>query len=119
MGTEKRSLAALVADIRGWIRERVAITSRGNSRNFDNATDFHAGSCCVLCVGEAEGKVLKSYPDFTEGDLKRELSMASVTRNRIIRGYYNLDAEIVFGTIKVSFPVLLSLLDKRLPSNND
>ena len=119
MGTEKRSLAALVADIRGWIEEGIEIASRGNGRDFGSLTDFHAGSWCVLCVGEASGKVLKVYPDFAEGDLKHELSMASMTRNRIVHGYYNLDAEIIFGTVVDSFPVLMSLLDKQFPSVDD
>jgi uncharacterized protein with HEPN domain len=69
--------------------------------------------------GEAAGKILKSYPDFAEGDLKRKLSMASVTRNRIVHGYYNLDAEVVLDTIMHSFPVLLSLLNKQFPSVGD
>lgn len=119
MGSEKRSLTALVADIRGWISEGIDIASRGDGSNFGNVTDFHAGNWCVLCVGEAAGKVLKSYPDFAEGDLKRELSMASMTRNRIVHGYYNLDPEIIFGTITDSFPVLRSLLDDSIPSKDD
>jgi uncharacterized protein with HEPN domain len=116
MGTEKRPLAALIADIRGWIEQGIEIASRGNGREFGSQTDSHAGNWCVLCVGEAAGKVLKSYPDFAEGDLKRELSMASLTRNRIVHGYYNLDAEVILDTIMNSFPVLLSLLNKELPA---
>jgi uncharacterized protein with HEPN domain len=119
MGTEKRSLAALVADIRGWIGEGIEIASRGNGRDFGSLTDFHAGNWCVLCVGEAAGKVLKVYPDFGDGDLRHELSMASVTRNRIVHGYYNLDAEVILDTIMHSFPVLLSLLNKQMPAVDD
>jgi uncharacterized protein with HEPN domain len=119
MGTEKRSLAALVTDIRGWIDEGIEIASRGDGRDFGNLTDARAGNWCVLCVGEAAGKVLKGYPDFADGDLKHELSMASLTRNRIVHGYYNLDAEVVLDTILHSFPVLLSLLNKQFPAIDD
>jgi uncharacterized protein YutE (UPF0331/DUF86 family) len=51
-------------------------------------------------VGEAAGKILKAYPAFADGDLKRELSMASAARNRIVHGYYNLDEEVIRGTIE-------------------
>ena len=119
MGTEKRSLSALVADIREWVEEGIEIASRGDGRDFGSQTDFHAGNWCVLCVGKAAGKVLKSYPNFADGDLRRELSMASVTRNRIVHGYYNLDAEVIFGTIMTSFSVLISLLEKQLKLHNE
>jgi uncharacterized protein with HEPN domain len=68
----------------------------------------------VLCVGEAAGNIIKSYPGFAEGALKRELSMASAARNRIVHGYYNLDEEVIQGTIANSFPVLLGLLQERM-----
>jgi uncharacterized protein with HEPN domain len=81
---------------------------------FASSNDFHAANWCVLCVGEAAGKILKAYPAFADGDLKRELSMASAARNRIVHGYYNLDEEVIRGTIENSFPVLLALLQERL-----
>jgi uncharacterized protein with HEPN domain len=109
----KRPLDALIADILRWIGEGSELAAASDKGAFSSATDFHAANWCVLCVGEAAGNIIKSYPSFAEGALKRELSMASAARNRIVHGYYNLDEEVIKGTIKNSFPVLLGLLQER------
>ena len=120
----KRSLDALTADILRWIAEGRELAFGSDEGAFASPTDFHAANWCVLCVGEAAGNIIKSYPGFAEGALKRELSMASAARNRIVHGYYNLDEEVIKGTIANSFPVLLDLLQERMrqydaPSQTD
>jgi uncharacterized protein with HEPN domain len=110
----KRSLDALTDDILRWIGEGNELAAVSDKGVFASATDFHAANWCVLCVGEAAGNIIKSYPGFAEGVLKRELSMASAARNRIVHGYYNLDEEVVQSTIQNSFPLLLGLLQERM-----
>jgi uncharacterized protein with HEPN domain len=95
MSGHKRSLAALTADILKWIDEGGALVSGIERGMFASTTDFHAANWCVFCVGEAAGNIIKSYPSFAEGALKRELLMASSARNRIVHGYYNLDEEVI------------------------
>jgi uncharacterized protein with HEPN domain len=82
----KRSLDALISDILRWIGEGSELAAVSDRGAFANVTDFHAANWCVLCVGEAAGNIIKSYPGFAEGALERELSMASAARNRIVHG---------------------------------
>jgi uncharacterized protein YutE (UPF0331/DUF86 family) len=44
--------------------------------------------------------------------------MAYAARNRIVHGYYNLDEEVIRGTIENSFPVLRALLLERMQLYN-
>ncbi len=118
MVSRKRSLDALIEDIEKWIgvgQEAVG----GMSIDAFSATGltFHAGSWCIVCVGEAAGQILKHYPDFPDQYLREELLLANAARNRIAHGYYDLDEDQVWKTLKVSFTMLSEKLASRKDRN--
>jgi uncharacterized protein with HEPN domain len=115
MGNRQRSLEALVTDIKIWIH-RGRINSAGiAAKSFEgNSSLFDAGNWAVLCVGEAAGKILKYYPEFGDLELRKQLTAAYATRNRIAHGYYDLDAEQIWETLEYSFPELVTALETCL-----
>jgi uncharacterized protein with HEPN domain len=112
MSKKHRSLDALISDIRAWI-VRGRLNANGlNAKEFEvSKSSFDAGNWAVLCVGEASGKVLRHYPEFGDENLRKHLTAAYHTRNRIAHGYYDLDAEQIWETLEYSFPELLAALN--------
>lgn len=112
MEQNRRTLEALIADVKSWII-RGQLNSKGlTALEFEaSKSNFDAGNWAVLCVGEAAGKILKYYPDFGDIDLRKQLTAAYHTRNRIAHGYYDLDAEQIWETLEFSFPELLAAVE--------
>jgi uncharacterized protein with HEPN domain len=119
MRNKQRSLSALIGDIRTWIDRGRVNSADVNAREFEaNTSFFDAGNWAVLCVGEAAGKILKYYPEFGDLELRKQLTFAYSTRNRIAHGYYDLDAEQIWETLEYSFPELLAALETWLSMNS-
>lgn len=116
MPSRKRSLEALIEDVEKWIGVGQEVVDGASFDTFsDTDLSFHAGSWCIVCVGEAAGQIPKHYPDFPDQGLREELLLANAARNRIAHGYYDLDAGQVWKTLKVSF----ALLREKLASCKD
>ncbi len=115
MALQQRSLELLAADIRQWIRSGQNDVAGLSPEHFlKSELASQAGSLCIVCVGEATGKLSKGYTDFPNDMLRKELTFANDTRNRIANGYYELDADKLRDTQTVSFPGLSTALDATL-----
>ncbi|MCI5221665.1 MAG: DUF86 domain-containing protein [Candidatus Electrothrix sp. AR4] len=53
-------------------------------------------------IGEAMGRIEKSFPDIQISSKRQIISM----RNRVIHGYDKIDNEIIWGTIVRHLPIL-------------
>lgn len=115
MAVHQRSLELLVADIRQWVRSGQDVVAVLSLEQFlKSEIAVQAGSWCIVCGGEASGKLLKAYPDFPNDLLRKELTFANATRNRIAHGYYELDSDKLWETLTVSFSRLSTALDATL-----
>ena len=67
-------------------------------------------------VGEAAGRVSTPFVvDHPELPWRKMVGM----RNRVIHGYDDIDLEVVWETICVSIPSLISLIEPLLPQEED
>lgn len=73
-------------------------------------------------IGEASNNIEKRYPDFTADHPELPLSFAYQMRNAVAHGYFKVDFEIVWRTIRRDLPGLyqqvLELADSR-PCDDD
>lgn len=57
-------------------------------------------------IGEASGNILKSHPEFAASRPELPLSSAYQMRNAIAHGYFEVDFEVVWRTIRHDLPGL-------------
>ena len=120
MAAQKRSLKVLIIDIQYWIERGRSNSAGTNPVTFQaSKSSFDAGNWAILCVGEAAGKILKYYPEFGSEELRKQLTSAYVTRNRLAHGYYDLDAEQIWETLEFSFPELVLALKPYISDNDE
>ena len=66
----------------------------------------------LIIVGEAATHIMDSYPDFSAEQATVPWRSMRGMRNRIAHGYFDIDLEVVWQTVKSALPELLS----KLPS---
>jgi uncharacterized protein with HEPN domain len=66
----------------------------------------------LIAIGEAVTKLLQTNPDFAAACPEIPWRSVIGMRNRIVRGYYGLDFEVVWDTIQDSIPDLLAKLPR-------
>ena len=112
MAPQKRSLDALIADLRKWAASGQVSVSDLSPEMLDQAqVVMNAGTWCIVCVGESAGQILRLYPDFADEGLAQQLTLANAARNRLVHGYYDLDSEQIWKTLNHSFTTLIDALD--------
>lgn len=57
-------------------------------------------------IGEASNNIEKHYPDFAAANSALPLSSAYQMRNAVAHGYFKVDLEIVWKTIRADLPEL-------------
>ena len=69
----------------------------------------------LVAIGEAVAKLLQINPDFAAAC--PEIPWGSIVgmRNRIAHGYYGLDFEVIWDTIRNFIPDLLAKLPRTAP----
>lgn len=72
----------------------------------------------LLIIGETATKLIDQYPEFTA--LHPELPWRNMRgmRNRIAHGYFNIDFNVVWDTVKMALPPLIQAL-QNIPVNHD
>jgi uncharacterized protein with HEPN domain len=59
----------------------------------------------IEIIGEASHNILKKYPNFTQSHPEIPFLFAYEMRNAVAHGYFKVDLEIVWKTIKSELPV--------------
>ncbi|WP_090313573.1 DUF86 domain-containing protein [Duganella sp. CF517] len=57
-------------------------------------------------LGEASNNVLKHYPQFADQHPELPLAFAYQMRNAVAHGYFKIDYELVWQTIRTDLPIL-------------
>lgn len=73
----------------------------------------------LLIIGETATKLIDQYPEFTA--LHPELPWRNMRgmRNRIAHGYFNIDFNVVWDTVKIALPPLIQALENIPINQND
>ena len=66
----------------------------------------------LIIVGEAATHIMDRYPEFSAEQAAIPWRSMRGMRNRIAHGYFDIDLEVVWQTVKTALPELLS----KLPS---
>jgi uncharacterized protein with HEPN domain len=66
----------------------------------------------LIIVGEAATKVMDGYAEFAEAHPEVPWRSMRGMRNRIVHGYFDINLEVVWDTVRTALPELL----KRLPA---
>lgn len=113
----KRSLESLISDLRKWFVSGRLCSGGLTPAMFKSAGElFHAGCWCIVCVGEAAGEILADYPDFPDEDLKQKLELAKGAGLHALKNCLEMDAELVWQTVEVSFVTISNALESRIKS---
>jgi uncharacterized protein with HEPN domain len=70
----------------------------------------HAVAMSLVVVGETVAKLLQTSPDFAAAHPEIPWSAVVGMRNRVAHGYYGLDFEAMWETVRQSIPELLAKL---------
>ena len=66
----------------------------------------------LIIIGEAATKVMDGYAEFTEAHPEVPWRSMRGMRNRIAHGYFDINLDVVWDTVKTALPALL----KQLPA---
>lgn len=64
----------------------------------------------LIVIGEAASKVMDHYPDFAEQHPEIPWRSMRGMRNRIAHGYFEINLDVVWDTVKTALPELLACL---------
>ena len=70
----------------------------------------------LIVLGEAATKVMDQFPDFAASHAEIPWRNMRGMRNRIAHGYFDINLEVVWGTVQTALPALKSQLDALQPS---
>jgi uncharacterized protein with HEPN domain len=73
----------------------------------------HAVAMSLVVVGEIVAKLLQANPDIAAAHPEIPWSSVVGMRNRVAHGYYNLDFEVMWETVRQSIPEFLAKLPTR------
>ena len=64
----------------------------------------------LVIIGEAATKVMDRYPEFTAQNPQIPWRSMRGMRNRIAHGYFDINLDVVWETVQVALPELLTVL---------
>ena len=64
----------------------------------------------LIIIGEAATKVMDRYADFAQAHLEVPWRSMRGMRNRIAHGYFDINLDVVWDTVKTALPELLNQL---------
>ena len=64
----------------------------------------------LMILGESATKVMDQYPDFIEVNASVPWRSMRGMRNRIAHGYFEIDLSVVWDTVQISLPGLITQL---------
>ena len=65
----------------------------------------------LVIIGEAATKIMEQHPDFTDAHPEIPWRNMRGMRNRMAHGYFDINLEVVWDTVKTALPALKSQLD--------
>jgi uncharacterized protein with HEPN domain len=68
----------------------------------------------LLIIGEAAAKMVERQSEFTGQHPQIPWRNMRGMRNRIVHGYFDIDLELVWETVRISLPALIKLLPPAL-----
>lgn len=68
----------------------------------------------LVILGEASTKVMDKYPEFAAAHPDVPWRSMRTMRNRIAHGYFDINLEIVWQTVKSALPDLLGVLPSQI-----
>ncbi len=71
----------------------------------------------LIIIGEAATKTMDMFPDFTQSNTEIEWHKMRGMRNRIAHGYFDINLDVVWDTVRIAIPELLKRLNV-IRSNN-
>ncbi|MGN6585438.1 MAG: HepT-like ribonuclease domain-containing protein [Rhizobiaceae bacterium] len=100
--------AALLRDIVFW-GNRLARHLQGLDEARFLAEELICDACCwcMVCIGEAAGRIRQLRPDFSDLHPDFELAKAYAMRNRLAHGYDALDLGLLWEAATVSVPIFV------------
>lgn len=69
----------------------------------------------LIVLGEAATKVMHRHTDFAEVQTQVPWRSMRGMRNRIAHGYFDIDLDVVWDTVRVALPQLLIALEGLVP----
>lgn len=76
----------------------------------DTRTQMAVGMALVL-IGEAAARIVAQHPDFPVDHPEIPWSKIRGMRNLVVHDYYEVELPVIWETVKVSLPALISELD--------
>ncbi len=64
----------------------------------------------ILVIGEAVTKIMDNYPDFAQKHTQVPWRNMRGMRNRIAHGYFDIDLDVVWDTVRLALPTLIQQL---------
>jgi uncharacterized protein with HEPN domain len=61
----------------------------------------------ILIIGEAVTKIIAQYPEFIDQHKSVPWQSMRGMRNRIAHGYFDINLDVVWETVRVALPILL------------
>ena len=71
----------------------------------------------LIIIGEAATKIMDSYPSFANAHHQIPWRSMRGMRNRIAHGYFEINHEVVWETVKTALPTLIEQLSTVSPNN--
>lgn len=99
-------IASYVADVDQWAFARDELVQDAVIRNIE-------------VIGEASHRIEVRYPDFALEHPELPLAAAYQMRNAVAHGYFEVDMDIVWATIRTDLPALAGLLRGYLSGMNE
>lgn len=69
----------------------------------------------ILHIGEAANKIVADFPEFVQVRKQIPWEQMRGMRNRLAHGYFDIDLDVVWVTLTLSFPDLRSQIQRALP----
>ncbi len=64
----------------------------------------------LVVIGEAATKVMEAYPDYAQRHAQVPWRSMRGMRNRIAHGYFDINLDVVWDTVQLALPELLTQL---------
>lgn len=69
----------------------------------------------LIIIGEAASKIMDGYPEFVQAHPEVPWRNMRGMRNRIAHGYFEINLDIVWDTVRIALPELISHIPKNVP----
>jgi uncharacterized protein with HEPN domain len=106
--SREAEVRALLQDIVFW-GTRLSQHLHGVDEKQFVADELLCDACCwcMVCIGEAAGRIRQLRPELSDRHPKFELARAYAMRNRLAHGYDALDRGILWQAATISIPVFV------------